>query len=143
MLGTNIEYMPISIQLPPELEKRLRDSADNAGLDISRYVQEILEGQLKPTSTQVSEIEAKEIQLLEKINLGIPVSTWKRYNYLKDLRDREQLEPDEHAELIRLSDQIEEANAERMKYVADLAKLRKVSLKKVMETLGIKAGTNV
>lgn len=89
-----------------------------------------------------SEKENKGSDLLQKINLGIPVATWKRYDYLKGLRDREQLDPEEHAELIRISGQIEEANAERMKYLVELAKLRNVPLRELMETLGIKPGAN-
>lgn len=88
------------------------------------------------------EKENKESDLLQKIGLGIPVATWKRYNYLKDLRDREQLGLEEHAELIRISDQIEEVNTERMKYLVELAKLRNVPLRELMETLGIKPGVS-
>lgn len=134
--------MTISIQLPPELEERLRQSAEKAGLDINRYIAEILEGQLHLHASNTADREDRANDLLEKINLGIPVGTWKRYNYLKDLRDREQLDPEEHAELIRISNQIEEANAERMKYLVELAKIKKTSLNELMSSLGIKPGAN-
>lgn len=134
--------MAISIQIPSELEEKLRESAAEAGMDVDQYVVEILKGQLRPqASKDVGKVE-REKELLQKISLGIPVSTWKRYNYLKDLRDREQLDPEEHAELIRISDQIEEANAKRMKHLVELAKLRDEPLREVMESLGIKLGTN-
>lgn len=134
--------MPITIQISPELEERLKESAAEAGMDIGQYVIEILERKVQPGAWKGLSLEEKERRLLQKINLGIPVATWKRYNYLKALRDSEQLDPEEHVELIRISDQIEEANAERMKYLIELAKLRQVSLKEVMNVLGIKAGSN-
>jgi len=134
--------MSISIQIPPELEGKLRESAAEAGMDINEYVVQILKGQLRPQASKDVGKAEREKELLQKISLGIPVSTWKRYNYLKDLRDREQLDPEEHAELIRISDQIEEANAERMKYLVELAKLRNEPLREVMESLGIKPDAN-
>ncbi len=134
--------MSISIQLPPELEVKLRESAEKAGLDINKYVLEILEGQLQPQASNVGSLEERTMSLLEKINLGIPVSTWKRYNYLKDLRDKKQLKPEDHTELIEISNQIEEANAERMKYLVELAKIKDISLKDLMNSLGIKPGAN-
>lgn len=134
--------MSITIQISPELEERLKESAAEAGLDIDQYVIEILKGKVQPGASGELSPEEKERRLLQKVNLGIPVATWKRYNYLKALRDSEQLDPEEHVELIRISDQIEETNAERMKYLIELAKLRQVSLKEVMNVLGIKAGSN-
>lgn len=129
--------MSISIQLPPDLEKQLRASADEAGMDVSQYVLEILEGQLRPAASKLGEKEIKARELLEKINLGISVDLWKRYNYLKDIRDREQLEPEEQLELIRISDKIEIANADRMKHLVTLAKLKEIPLSKLMESLGL------
>lgn len=134
--------MSITIQLSPELEERLRKSASEAGMDIDQYVIEILKGKVQPGASKKLSSEEKERSLLQKINLGIPVSTWKRYNYLKSLRDNEQLDPEEHTELIRISDQIEEANAERMKSLIELSKLKQVPLKDLMSSLGIKAGSN-
>ena len=134
--------MSITIQLSPELEERLRESAAEAGMNVDQYVIEILKGSVKPGPSIELSPEEKERRLLQKINLGIPVATWKRYNYLKSLRDNEQLDPEEHVELIRISDQIEEANAERMKYLIELSKLKQVPLKELMNSLGIKAGSN-
>jgi hypothetical protein len=44
--------------------------------------------------------------------------------------------------LIKISDQIEQANAERMKYLIELADLKQVSLEALMDSLGINAGKN-
>lgn len=72
--------MAISIQIPPELEEKLRESAAEAGMDVNQYVVEILKGQLRPRASKDLGKAEKESELLQKINLGIPVSTWKRYN---------------------------------------------------------------
>ncbi|MCO6487254.1 MAG: hypothetical protein J5I98_02495 [Phaeodactylibacter sp.] len=134
--------MSITIQLSPELEEKLRESASEAGMDIDQYVIEILKGKVQPGASKELSLEEKERKLLQKINLGIPVAVWKRYNYLKSLRDNEQLDPEEYLELIHISDQIENANAERMKYLIELTKLKQVPLKDLMSSLGIKAGSN-
>ncbi|MCB0664957.1 MAG: hypothetical protein KDC80_04000, partial [Saprospiraceae bacterium] len=62
---------------------------EKVGLDVNRYVVEILEGQLQSQASRAVGPEERASELLEKISMGIPVGTWKRYNYLKDLRDRE------------------------------------------------------
>lgn len=134
--------MPIPIKLPPELEEKLLESASEAGMDVNQYVLEILEGQLRHGASKGGEKAERESELLQKITLGIPDAIWKRYDYLQGLREREQLDPEELAELIRISDQMEKANAERMKYLVELAKLRNVSLRGLMLTLGIKPGVN-
>ena len=61
---------------------------------------------------------------------------WDRYLILLAKRDAEQLDAQEHAELVALSDKIEEANARRMQSVAELARLRKTTIPALMETLG-------
>jgi hypothetical protein len=134
--------MSITIQLSPELEEKLRQFAAETGLDIDQYVVELLKKQLQPGPSAVLSKEERERDLLEKINLGISPATWKRYNYLKLLRDKEQLDPEEHAELIPISDQIEEANAARIKYVVELAQLRQASLEDVVRSLGLQSGSN-
>jgi len=49
------------------------------------------------------------------IDLGISEEVLQRYLLLLKKRDREQLTSDEHEELIAISDEIEIANAERVK----------------------------
>lgn len=135
--------MSITIKIESDLEEKLRESARKAGMSFDHYIVKLLEENTQLDAIEVDAKEKRERFLLEKINLGIPVSIWKRYNYLKSLREKEQLEPDEHSELISISDQIEQANADRMKYLMELADLRQVSIESLMESLGINAGSNV
>jgi len=54
-------------------------------------------------------------------------------------RREERLTPEEHAELCELTHQIELANARRLEYLAELARLRGTGLREVMRQLGIQA----
>ena len=70
-----------------------------------------------------------EAALLQKINQGLPPDVQQRYDTLIEKRQEETLTSDEHQELITMNDQIEEADAERVKNLATLAQLRQVSIK--------------
>jgi hypothetical protein len=53
------------------------------------------------------------------------------------LRRAEELTEVQHIQLIALGDKIERANAKRLQYLWALAQLRKVSLRQIMQDLGI------
>ena len=69
-----------------------------------------------------------ETKLLLKINQGLPVQLQMRFDILVDKRQGESLTDEEHAELLNLTHKIEIRNAQRVKYMADLARLRNMSL---------------
>ena len=79
-----------------------------------------------------------ESQLLQKINQGIPSDVQERYDELVAKRQAEILTVEEHQELLGMTDQIEKSDANRVKYMAELAQLRGVSLTVLMEELGIR-----
>ena len=74
---------------------------------------------------------------MKNINLGITEAEWIRYKHLIGLRRAERLTEQEHEVLIRLGDKIEQANAQRLKYLLALGQLRGISLEKLMTNLGI------
>ena len=76
--------------------------------------------------------------MLKKINLGISEEFWVEYRRLVKKRQAEAIDDEELACLIEMTSQVERANARRLEYLAALARLRNVSLPKVMEQLGIK-----
>ncbi|HEX3552938.1 MAG TPA: hypothetical protein VIA62_06885 [Thermoanaerobaculia bacterium] len=84
-------------------------------------------------------LAAKEAALLQAINRGFSSETWQRYTALKAKRQAETLTPQEQAELITLSDKIEETNVQRMENVIQLARLRQTSVDALMDDLGIKS----
>jgi hypothetical protein len=61
-----------------------------------------------------------------------------RYRNLIGKRQAETLNAEEQAELIALSNQIEEANAQRIQDIAELAALRQTTVPALMSELGLK-----
>ena len=81
--------------------------------------------------------ELTEGQLLQRVQLNIHPRELEKYNRLVELRRQETLTEEEYARLLALTNRIEIAYAERMKYVVALAKLRGVTLEQMMLDLGI------
>lgn len=83
-----------------------------------------------------------EATLLLKINDGVPSDIQERYDELIRKRQAETLTTDEYRELLTLTDQVEKLEAQRVEYLADLARLRGVPLVQLMEALGIQPPTH-
>jgi uncharacterized protein (DUF2461 family) len=128
--------MTLVIQLPIDLEQRLREAAASAGLDPGEYVvaavRDRLAGQESPA------VASPEAELLQRINQGLPTEAWAEYRSLVERRRDETLTADEHERLIRLSDQIETTNARRIESLVELAGLRGTTVRALMDQLGIK-----
>jgi len=82
-------------------------------------------------------LSADETELMLKINQGLSSDMQTRFDELVVKRQAETLTQGEHQELLSLTDQIENADAERMKYLAKLAGIRGISLDVLMEALEI------
>lgn len=67
----------------------------------------------------------------------VPADLQQRFDELIAKREANTLTDDEYSELLRLIDQVEAVNVERIRYLAGLAKQRGVSLTDIMEQLGI------
>lgn len=80
----------------------------------------------------------KEADLLYKINTVYSAEKRLRYNELYAKFQAENISEKEHKELLKLSDEFEVLNAERLKYIGELASLREQSLEKVIRDLGIR-----
>lgn len=81
----------------------------------------------------------RESELLTKISQGLPTNVQTRLNELIAKRQSETLTPDEHKELLRLIERSEEVEATRVEALAQLARMRGVSLTTLMHDLGIRA----
>jgi hypothetical protein len=84
-------------------------------------------------------LRPEESELLLKINQGLPPDLRDRYEVLGDRRRSEALTPDEHHELLELTDRVEALEAERAANLARLAQLRGVPLAALLDSLGIHA----
>ncbi|BAY74045.1 hypothetical protein NIES25_04550 [Nostoc linckia NIES-25] len=72
-----------------------------------------------------------------KINQSIPSDIQNDYDELIIKRNAENLTNDEHSELLKLTEHIEKLQAERIESLADLARMRGITLTALMENLGI------
>lgn len=129
--------MSITVQVTKDVEKKLRENAARQGKPLDRYVSEILEQVSNYERPASSSISAQEADLLQRINLAISSETWAEYRQLVARREQEEITPEELDLLISITDKIEIANAERIRYLAELARLRGVSLSELMHELGI------
>ena len=129
--------MTLTLELNPQLEEQLRREAARLGLGPDDYVVRALSDRLKCSQPPVPHLTAKESSLLEQIDLGLTQRDWARYHELTAKLHDETMSPEEHAELITLTDRIEANNVRRLKALIELSSLRGVPLEQLMRELGI------
>lgn len=83
-------------------------------------------------------LSQNETELLKKINRGLPSSIQKRYNFLIKKRHEEALSPTEYDELLELTSYTENHDAQRLKHLLELARLRNQTLDEIITDLQIK-----
>jgi len=128
-----------TLEIAPDLEAALRREATKQGLDAQGYILSALRERLASVrSTAAPRLPIYEARLLQEINRGLSAESWQRYSVLKEKRRAETLTPEEQAELISFSDQMEELNVQRMERLIQLARIRKMSVDALMDELGIK-----
>ncbi len=87
-------------------------------------------------------IPKNEAELLKRINQGVPFNVQTRYDELAIKRDAETLTAQEYDELLQLTEHIEKVDAERLRNLAELARLRKTSLDALMDELDIRTSVD-
>lgn len=87
---------------------------------------------------QMSRLSPKEKALLARINEGLPKALRTRYYALVEKRRAETLSKREYRELLRLTDEVEKLQVERVKLMVKLSRLRNTSLERLTEELPIK-----
>ena len=132
--------MTIHLNVNSELERQLKKVAAQLGLTPDTYIMRLLQKDLQSRAAP-ARLSPEESKLLKKINASLSAIEWERYRILLAKRDAEELNTREQAELVALSDEIEEANARRMKAVAELARLRKTTVPALTESLGLSSST--
>jgi hypothetical protein len=107
--------------------------------DLEQFVSEVLDlraRRIAPT------LPPDEGELLAQISQGsLPPDQHRRYHELRRKLRAETISEEEHAELLRLSDEAEMRNARRIEALGRLAQLRRKSFPEVMDELGIKPCT--
>ncbi len=121
--------MPLTLNLDPILEQRLRLEAEQHGLSLEMWLTEDLE--------QRFQSNISETVLLQSISMGLPESFWVRYRVLIQQRDTGKLSANEQQELIAMSDQTEELTLQRTKALLELAKRRNTSIEALRVQFGL------
>jgi hypothetical protein len=104
--------------------------------ELERFVSDVITLQAQRKAPHLSE---SETDLLLKINQGIPADIRERYDELIAKRRQESLDPEEHVELLHLTEEVEKLETQRVEYLAELARLRKTTLTALLTDLGIQA----
>jgi hypothetical protein len=107
--------------------------------EIERFVERLID--LKAQRSAPS-LAPRETELLVKINRGLPADGVARYQELIQRRRSGSLSAEEYDDLLRLSDQVEQLDAERVEALAELASLQGISLSRLMTELGIQTPPN-
>lgn len=124
----------LEAQVSPEDLLRAADQLGPAELE--RFASQIL---TLLAHRRAPSLSPDETRLLQAINEGVPTALRDRYGALIARRREGTLTPEEYAELLRLTDEVEALDVQRVEHLDQLARLRGVSLKAVMDSLGIRA----
>jgi hypothetical protein len=92
-----------------------------------------------PAKRGSDRLQSTESELLARINEGLPDALRDRFGELIVRRDQEMLSSEEHAELLRLTEEVERREGNRVEALAELARVRGMPLSALMELLGIPA----
>jgi len=95
---------------------------------------------LRPTKerkAKVPRLSKKETELFLRINRTLPENKQRLYEELTEKRIEETLTKKEHAELLRLIEELEQIWVERLQAIIDLARVRKISPREMMRQLGV------
>lgn len=123
-----------TIQIQTSVEQLLDAVAQLPPDELDSLTEKIVALRASHTAPHVEETEAN---LLLEINRDIAAETRLRNNELIKKRIAGTLSSAEHAEHIRLNNQFEQREAERVTALAALAGLRHMSLSDLMTALGI------
>lgn len=127
--------MSLTLELPPELETEIRSAAARAGVALESYALTALQERVRREVP--ADPPETESDLLERINTGLPPATWFRYQELTAKRRADTLPDVEYPELLCLTEEVELWNARRLETLLQLARLREVPLRSLVEEMGL------
>lgn len=102
--------------------------------ELEKFVEKVLALRARRISPSLTKEEAG---LLRMINRGLSAAKRKRLAALDAKRAAGSLTEDEYQELLGLTGELEQLNADRIKYLGQLASLREVGVRELMKQLGI------
>ena len=117
-----------------EAEQLLHAALQMPRAELEQFVARLLALKIRQDTPHLSQAES---ELLLTINQGIPSATQQRLDALIAKRQAHTLTVGEHQELTRITEQIEQRDAERLQYLIELAALRQITLDALMQQLGL------
>jgi hypothetical protein len=103
-------------------------------VELNEFVRQVVQlGAARRTPS----LSTRETELLQKVFAEESYESLERYQELLKKRDSNELSAEELSELLSLSDRMEVVHAERMSAIADLARLRGISLSETLAQLGV------
>lgn len=124
----------VKVEIQMSSEELLKAVSQLSLPDLEQFVAQVIALQAQRRANNLSQIEA---ELMLQINQGIPSDIQKQYDELVVKRLAETLTTEEHTQLLKLTEQIEKLQAQRIEYLVELAGIRRISLTELMESLGI------
>ncbi len=104
--------------------------------DVRPFVSRVIARAARRIAPSLSENETDHLQ---KINQGLPAGVERRTRELVARRRAGTLSAKQHTELLELTEETEKWQAERVRHLVDLARIRGTSLPELMDELGIEA----
>ena len=127
--------MTLVVDLPSEIESRVREAADSEGVEVSALMSKAAQAYVRQHDPARPLTEA---ELLMRINQsGFPETFWDRFRALVAKRQGGTLTPEEQQELLWHTEQTENRDAERLPYLFQLADRRGVTIQTLMTQLGL------
>ncbi|HVG08314.1 MAG TPA: STAS/SEC14 domain-containing protein [Thermoanaerobaculia bacterium] len=134
------------VELTEEQNETLEQIAASQGRSVADLIRTGVDVLLKDVtrsgSGRARSLSQRESELLLGINRGLPGDQEERYRELMSRRRTGILAAEEHQELLRLTDEAERLQAERIERLAELARLRAKPLVALMEELGVRPSPN-
>ena len=132
-----VRQATITINIDAKLAEAYNQAPALGRKKVSLAVKQALRELVEPKAPRLSK---KETELFLIINQSLPTDQQKRIEELTEKMEFESITEAEHAELLQLTDAMENAQVKRLKAVAELAKVRNVSLSEMMRQLGLEPG---
>jgi hypothetical protein len=123
-----------NVETPPSVNAILTVVRQMPIAEMEQLVDQIIAIRAKRVAPHLT---ADESTLLARINKGLPAEDRARVRALIEKRDDETITAEEWRELAAITDRLEWLHADRLAALAQLAKLRGVTLDEVMGQLGI------
>ncbi len=125
----------IQVEAELSIEKLIEAAGQLSQPELERFISQVLALQAQRKAPSLS---AEESALLMTINSGLSEEMYESYRKLIEKRREGHLTEEEHSDLLRISDENENRQAERLEALVKLARLRNTSLNELMSTLAIK-----